>query len=326
VTLLLTDADVRVAFSWSEAIGALRAAYGTDVGEHRFPARGMARGEMSWLRTLSGVPAGSGLMGAKLIAASMRSRRASYLVPLFDEETAELVALLDGHSITGYRTAATSALAADLLTPPGSVRVAVIGSGFEARNHVRALAATRELKSVHVYSPNPDSRAAFVTDLADVPTNFATCDSAGSAVGSADLVVCAARSRDETPTFLGAWLRPGMTVVSIGSTLPEQREVDTATLAAADLMVADMPDEVLDDTGDAITARAEGVEVRDRTVPLADVVAGRAPGRSDAEQVLLYKSVGSAVQDLAVATTCLRRAQATGLGVQIPETVHPVQK
>lgn len=113
MTIFLTDADVRAAFGWTEAVTALRAAYSTPPDEARFPPRTLARGEGLWLRTLSGVPGDGAPMGAKLIAASPRGRRASYLIPLFDQDTVELLALLDGNAITGFRTAATSALAAD---------------------------------------------------------------------------------------------------------------------------------------------------------------------------------------------------------------------
>jgi alanine dehydrogenase len=153
MTLLLDDQAVRDSFGWSRAIDALRAAYAGDVADSRYPQRSMARGDGSWLRTLTGVSADNGLMGAKLIAASMRTRQVSYLIPLFDEHTAELVALIDGQSITGFRTAATSAAAADLLASPGELDVAVIGSGFEAKKHLRAITAARALSSVSVWSP-----------------------------------------------------------------------------------------------------------------------------------------------------------------------------
>jgi ornithine cyclodeaminase/alanine dehydrogenase len=97
-------------------------------------------------------------MGVKVIAGAFARRQVSYLISLFDQDTAELVALMDGNSITGYRTAATSALAADLLARAGALTVAVIGSGFEARKHVRALAAVRILHAVRVFSPRAESR------------------------------------------------------------------------------------------------------------------------------------------------------------------------
>jgi alanine dehydrogenase len=326
MTLILDDETVRSVFDWNSAIAALRDAYAAAPDHGRFPARTMARGDHGWLRTLSGVPAGPALMGLKVIAAAPSARRVSYLVPLFDQRSAELVALLDGHSITGYRTAVTTALAADLLAPPDTGGVAVIGSGFEAQNHVRALAAVRDVKSVRVYSPSAASRTRFVAALADVSTTIEPADSAEAAVEGATIVVCAARSRDEIPTLRGTWLRPGTTVLSIGSTLPEQREVDTETVARADLLVADVLAEVLDQTGDLIAARAEGIDAAGKAIALADVVSGRRPGRESRDQLVLYKSVGSAVADLAVAEMCLRAAQRRGLGAQLPLEIQPVEK
>ncbi|MFG2799924.1 ornithine cyclodeaminase family protein [Streptomyces pseudovenezuelae] len=326
MTVFLTDADVRAVFDWADAVAALRDAYAAPPDENRFPARTMARGDGLWLRTLSGVPGDGGPMGAKLIAASPRHRRASYLISLFDQETMGLPALLDGHSITGFRTAATSALAADLLTPAGPLHVGVIGSGFEAQNHVRALAATRTLASVTVFSPNPASRARFTRELADLGLPLATAESAESAVADAHLVICAARSLDEQPTLRE--VSAGVTVVSIGSTLPEQRELATGVIARADVIVADMVDEVIEDTGDLIAARKSGVDLAGKVVPLADVVSGRAPGRpaDDPDAVVLYKSVGSAAQDLAVAAMCVRRAAERSVGIELPATITPVSK
>jgi ornithine cyclodeaminase/alanine dehydrogenase len=324
--LVLDDATVRAVFDWTEAVAALREAYAATPDEDRFPGRTMARGSHGWLRTLGGVPAEPGLMGLKIIAAALDAGQASYLIPLFDQRTAQLVALLDGHSVTGFRTAATSALAADVLAGPGRLSVAVIGSGFEAMNHVRALDAGHELAGVQVYSPRSESRERFVAGLADLAAPVTAADSVEAAVEKAALVVCAARSRDETPTLRGACLRPGMTIVSIGSTLPEQREVDTDVLVRADLLVADVLDEVLGDTGDLVAAHQAGIDVAAKAVPLSDVVGGRHPGRTDDDQIVLYKSVGSAVQDLAVAGMCVRRAVQLGLGGRIPLSIRPVKK
>ncbi len=327
LTLFLGGNDVIAAFDWAAAVEALRAAYAGPVTDTMFPPRSMARGQGRWLRTLSGIAADGGLMGAKLIAANTRNRRASYLIALFDQETVELRALLDGNAITGFRTAGTTALAVDALTRPGAVRVGVLGSGFEARNHLRALAAVRAIASVEVFSPNPGSRAAFAESLADLGLTIKSCDSARVLVESRpDILLCAARSRDEAPLFSGEWLQPGVTLASIGSTLPEQRELDPRSLERAALIVADMPDEVAHDTGDLIAARIAGLTLEDRIVPLADLIGGRHPGRGSAEDIVIYKSVGGALQDLAVAAMCFQRAAALGLGHSLTETIRPVQK
>jgi alanine dehydrogenase len=91
-------------------------------------------------------------------------------------------------------------------------------------------------------------------------------------------------------------------------------------------VVADALDEVLEDTGDLIAAREAGVDVGARSVSLADLVGGRHPGRTRAEQIVLYKSVGSAVQDLAVAAMCVQNAARLGLGAALPLGIAPVQK
>ncbi len=326
-TIFLSDADVAAACDWPDLIAAIREAYSVPAGESALPPRTMARADGAWLRTLSGAPPGSEYMGVKVIAASPRHRQASYLAALFDRTTTELAALLDAGRITATRTAATSALAASLLAPSRPLSLAVIGSGLEATNHVLALAAIRELESVAIYSPTPTKRAALAGLLSGqlaIPATAA--ESAQQAVGGVDIVIAAARSRDESPTLRGAWLEPGMTVVSIGSTLQEQHEVDVEVIHRAATIYADVPDEVANETGDMLDATAAGVEFRDKLHSLQQLVSGAHPGRRDDREILLYKSVGSALQDLAVAELCLKRARELGLGTPLPATIAPVHK
>lgn len=325
-TILLSDADVRTAFDWQAAVEALRLAYAGDVSDAQFPPRTMARGDGLWLRALSGIMPGQAVLGAKLIAASPRAQAASYLISLFDGQTMALLALLDGNAITGFRTAATSALAARQLSSVDAPNVAVIGSGFEARAHLEAMARSGPLGAISVYSPRETSRTAFCEAMAAEGIVVTAADSAQAAVEVSDLIICAARSRDETPTILGRWLRPGMTVISIGSTLPEQRELDPEAIARPDLIVADMVEEVAHDTGDIIAAKDAGVIFADRLVSLTDIVSGRHPGRTDAGQIILYKSVGAAMQDLAVAHLCVERARAADIGTVIAAPILPVNK
>ena len=325
-TLFLTDDDVKSAFDWAEAFKAVRHAYSTAANPAMYPPRTMARHPGGWLRVLSGILPEAGVMGAKLIAASTAKGAASYLIPLYDLETMALKCLMDANSITGFRTAATTALALDTLANPDAKRLAVIGSGFEAKMHVRALAAVRALDSITVYSPNPASRERFASDLADLGVPIHGADSAQNAASEAEIIICAARSRDESPTFHGAWLRPGTAIASIGSTLQEQREVDTDTIAAAHLIVADMPHEVADETGDMLAAKAAGIDFADRLISLDELISRAHPGRTSPDQILLYKSVGGAIQDIAVAAMCFRRAQSLGIGTIMPTTIQPVQK
>lgn len=324
-TLFLTDADVAVLADWRSAVVALSEAYAGQIQAGMVPPRSMARGDGFWLRSLAAISPSGLAMGCKLIAASPRARRASYLMALFDTRTMALTALLDGNRITGLRTAATAALAVDRLAPRRPLRVGVIGAGFEARGALECLAAVRAVQSVRVFSPTPASRERFAQGFRPA-LDVTAADVPEAAVHSADVVLCAARSRDETPVLRGAWLPLGATVVSLGSTLPEQREVDEETLARAACVVADMPDEVAHDTGDAIAAAKAGVDLAAKLVPLSELAAGRIAPRRHADDIVLYKSVGSALQDIVIAEMLLARAKQQGRGVELPASIVPVSK
>lgn len=324
-TLFITDAEVAQLADWPAAVSALRHAYSASITPAMVPPRSMARGDGLWLRGLTAVSPAGGHMGCKLIAASMRARRASYLISLFDLETMGLAALIDGNRITGIRTAATAAVAVDAAAPRRPLKVAVIGSGFEAQGLLAALAAVRPLAQVRVFSPTPASRERFADKFRqESALDVAPVAQAREAVQGADVVLCAARSRDESPVILGDWLAPGMTVVSIGSTLPEQREVDEATVARAACIVCDMPEEVAHDTGDMQAATRAGIDFAARLAPLSDLVAGRIARAP--QDIVLYKSVGSALQDVVIAEMLLTQARQKGLGSPMPHSIVPVAK
>ena len=324
-TLFLSDADVASLADWGTAVAALAQAYACPTTDAMVPPRSMARGDGIWLRSLTAVPPAGGQMGCKLIAASMRARCASYLIALFDQQTMALSALIDGNRVTGLRTAATAALAVDLLAPQRALRVGVIGAGFEARGALDCLKAVRDVARVRVFSPTPASRERFAESFRP-GLDIQAVNTAQEAVQDCDVVICAARSRDESPVLQGAWLCAGVTVVSLGSTLPEQREVDPVTMERAVCIVADMPQEILHDTGDAIAAISAGVYVADKLVALSDLVAGRVNPRQKESDIVLYKSVGSALQDVVIAQALYERARQQGLGIELPASIVPVSK
>lgn len=326
-TVFITDANVAELANWSAAVEALRSIYSKPITQAMVPPRTMARGDGFWLRGLCAVSPSGEYMGCKLIAASPRIKRASYLVSLFDQRTMELAALIDGNRITDIRTAATSVVAVNALTAPGPLHVGVIGSGTLARNTLMALSAVREVASVKVFSPTPASRQRFADDFkASHGFDIVATDSPEQAVSGVGVVLCAARSHDESPVFLGKWLEAGMVVVSVGSTLPEQRELDADAMGRATLIVADMAEEILHDTGDAIAATKAGIDVAGKTVELADVVGGKVPGRSSPEDIVVYKSVGTALQDVAIAEMLLRSALEAKRYVEMPAGIVTITR
>jgi alanine dehydrogenase len=326
-TVLLTDHDVSAVADWKAAIEALRRAYAANVDPQSVPPRSMARAPGVWLRGLTAISPLDGYLGCKLIAASMRARRASYLISLFDQATMNLDALLDGNQITGIRTAATAAVAVDALAPKRALRVAMLGSGFEARSQLTALATVRDIAHIKVFSPTTANRERFAEHFRTTLTLSATpTTTPEAAVSGADVVVCATRARNESPVLLGKWLEPGMTVISIGSTLAEQREVDVDVVERAHLIVADMPEEVAHDTGDMLEATRSGVEFTHKLASLSEIIGERRTARVNSEDIMLYKSVGSALQDVVIAEMLFARARARGIGTVLAASISPVAK
>jgi ornithine cyclodeaminase/alanine dehydrogenase-like protein (mu-crystallin family) len=316
--LYLSQADTSGLLTWPEVIACLADAYGHDDDPRAAPPKVVARRDGMWLRALTAIAAKGGLMGAKIIAKG-EPRPADHLTALWDPATAKLVCLIEAKTVTAMRTAGTSAVAIDRMAKPGPIRVAVLGSGREAATHVSATAAVRPIGALSVYSPTPRNREAFAEKCAaELGVPCRAVDQPRQAVEGADLVLAAARSHDETPILQGAWLVPGMMVVSIGSTVPEQYEVDTEVIRRAEAIVADVPEEVANETGDMIAARAAGVAFDDKIVPLSDLASGRRAVLQTADTIVMFKSVGSGLQDIAVSQMCYAKALAAGVGTALP--------
>lgn len=311
----------RTVFDWTDAIRALQAAYARPIPARSTPPRTVAATGKTWLRTLPAVPVGSRYYGAKVMGMAMgaASPGVEYVIVLFDQETSRIAAFVDGNLVTGFRTAATSAAALDRLAPAKASRLAVLGSGLEASMHTRAIASVRNLTEVVVYSPTPERRAAFADAVTrDLGVSARGVASAQEAVEGADLVLAAARSRDEKPILFGDWLNPGATVVSIGSTIPEQREIDVSVVARSDIIVCDMVEEVLEETGDMLAAHKAGVSFHEKSFGLTELMSGALDDRVKGARTRMYKSVGGGLQDVVVAELILTKALEAGLATKLP--------
>lgn len=311
----------RAVFQWKDAIEALQSSYSLPMGAQAAPARTIAAAEKVWLRTLPAVPPGSRYFGAKLMGMALSAPQpgVEYVIVLFDRTTSRIAAFVDANLVTAYRTAATSAAALDRIAPKSPISLAVLGSGLEATMHTRAFAAIRSLHEVTVFSPTPERRDAFsaaVTRDLNVPARVAATPK--EAVAGADVVLAAARSRGEVPILYGEWLKPDATVVSIGSTIPQQREIDASVVARSDLIVCDVLEEVLEQTGDMIAARAAGIEIHHKAFSLSDLMRGACDERLKTAKAPMFKSVGAGLQDVVVAELILTKALQAGLATPLP--------
>ncbi|MQA11159.1 MAG: ornithine cyclodeaminase family protein [Pseudonocardiaceae bacterium] len=227
----------------------------------------------------------------------------SSVLVLFRADTGEQLALLDGSEITRRRTVGASALAARFLARPDAERLLVAGTGHIGGAIPAAYRAVRPISRVDVWNRTPESADRLVASLREDGLDAHRVDELAGAVAEADIVSCATMAR--TPILRGEWLRPGTHVDLIGSFKPTMRESDDEVLARASVFV-DGPT-ALDEAGDLATPLAEGRLRRDDVrATLTQLCRGEHAGRESAEEITLFKSVGTAVEDLAAAVLAYR--------------------
>lgn len=226
---------------------------------------------------------------------------------LADARTGRAVSFMDAGRITDARTGCIGGLAArELANEP--VTLGVLGAGAQARWQTRAIAALTDVESVAVYSPS-DSKHACVADLREEGIAATAAESAASAVRDVSVVVTATTSSE--PVFPADALAPGTLVVAVGAYNAETQELEPAVFERAARVFADVPEEVIE-VGD-LTATDLGV---DDLLPMATLFDGTA-GRDSPDEVLVVKSVGSAVMDVAAATAVYEAAREAEIGTEL---------
>lgn len=254
--------------------------------------------EGGWMRLMFAADYESGYMATKAFH-MVRGVGVRYVVSLYRVRDGELLAVLDGRLITDMRTGAASGVAARFLKLPSSVSVGLLGSGHQSRMQLEALAATLHVTGASVYSPNAQHRRAFAQEMTrklDIPV--AAADSAEAAARGHAVVVVATNAIGAEPVLHRRWLDACRFVCAVGSTRRESIEVDAATFGDAALVIVDS---VLaaEEAGDLQQAVASGALELDRQVTLAQLVAQGKQGLAGGYAV--FKSVGTALQDLALA-------------------------
>lgn len=321
--LILTRTDLERVLEPPAVIEAVESAF-SEAAHGRAPALPravlpMAKGGV-YLGMISALPRRQAL-GAKLISFVGANRErglptlfASYL--LSDPDTGAPLAFMEAGFLTAIRTGAASAVAARHLARPDARRLACFGAGVQAEFQLRCLAAVLPVEHVSVVGRDPARAQAFAARMREalgIPVEVTRDRRA--AVREADVVTCATTS--PRPVFAGRDLRPGAHVDAVGAFRPSTREVDTDAVRRSRVVV-DTYDGVWEEAGDLlIPIRARAVTRRHVKAELAEVVAGRKPGRTRPDEITLFKSVGWAPEDAASARLAYDRAMARGIGTEV---------
>ena len=263
-------------------------------------------------------------IGAKIVSVFPNNRRRGLptihaLVIVVDAKTGQPLAAMDGTYLTALRTGAASGLATDLLARKDSRVVAIFGAGTQARTQLEAVCTVRDIEKAWVFDVRTRIARAFVREMKEkgspIPADIRVAQTKKQALREAD-VVCTATTSFR-PVFADSDLKLGVHINGVGSYTPEMQEVPARTVVRSKVVV-DSREASLAEAGDLIIS-IDGGLISNKNIhgEIGDVAAGKVPGRESEEETTFFKSVGLAVQDVAVAERVLQRAEELGLGLDV---------
>ena len=239
-----------------------------------------------------------------------------FFVMLSDSRTGDLLAIVEANRLGQLRTGAATGVATRHMARPDAATVGVIGSGFQARTQLEAVSKVRDLSAARVYSPNPERRSAYASEMSErLGFEVTPVDSARASVDGADIAITITSSR--TPVLHGEWLEPGMHVNAVGGADPYVTELDDAAVQRADLIFVDDRAQARIESGELMMTAGRGLVLWEQMRELWEVVSGQTPGRRHPEDVTLFKSLGMALWDIAAAKAVYDRAVDEGVGREL---------
>jgi ornithine cyclodeaminase/alanine dehydrogenase-like protein (mu-crystallin family) len=233
---------------------------------------------------------------------------------LFSSDTGDLLALIEGNKLGQIRTGAATGVAAKYMAREDAHSASLLGAGWQARAQAEAvLLACPHIREFHVFSREFAPRERFCQQMTRaLNVRFTPMSSAEEAARGTEIIICATTARE--PILRADWLSPGDFVAAVGANRLTAREIEEDVVSRADVVVVD----------DVLQARTEAAELIyayerrkfswERARPLAAIVSGREPGRTSPDDITLFKSLGVALEDMAVGALVYEKARATGVG------------
>lgn len=317
MTLLLNESEVRALLTMPLALEAVEESLllqgKSELSLH--PRRRLRMPDRTFLHYMAAGDPVHGYMGMKLYTVAHGVAR--FVMPLFRSATGEMAALIEADALGQIRTGAASGVATKYLANSNARSACIIGTGYQARTQLEAVAAVRRLERVRAFGRDPQRRALFCREMSvRIGVEVEQADSAEDAVRGAEIVTTATSAMKIV--LDGNWLSPGTHINAIGANFPQKRELDDSAVGRADVIAVDSMDQAKMEAGDLIQALSKDTSRWADVHELSGIVAGKEPGRINANQITLFKSVGIATWDLAVAVRVYELAVAQGLGQSIP--------
>ena len=255
-----------------------------------------------------------GVVGFKVYSASPHGHR--FLVHLIDAESGQLLTIIEANRLGRLRTGAATGVSVKHMAKKGRHIVGILGSGYQAGTQLEAVCRVSDVESALVFSRSPQNRVAYAQRMSrELGISVTAAESARDVVDAADILITITSSR--TPVFEGAWLRPGMHVAAVGGANEYVTELDDEAVLRPDVLVVDSIAQARKECGELLMPASRGLVLWGQVRELWEVVGGTVPGRRSDDEVTLFKSLGMAIWDVAVAKAVYDKAVAQGVGVRI---------
>jgi ornithine cyclodeaminase/alanine dehydrogenase-like protein (mu-crystallin family) len=310
--LMLSEEDVRQLLTMDMALDAVREVLRKMALDeaHNVP-RARVQTDHAMLHTMSAAARTLGILGYKAYCTSRKGTH--FHVGLYDGKSGALLALIQADYLGQVRTGAASGVATEHMARPDATEVGLFGSGKQARTQLQAVCKVRKVRRVQVYSPHEERRLRFAAEMRGaLGCDIEPVPRPEMAAEDKDIVITATSSRE--PVLNGHWLAEGTHLNVIGSNFLGKAEVDAVTVRRCESIVVDSKDQARIEAGDFVQALEEGSIHWADVHELGQVIVGRYTGRARPQDVTLFKSLGIALEDVAVAARVYVKAQAAGLG------------
>jgi ornithine cyclodeaminase/alanine dehydrogenase-like protein (mu-crystallin family) len=310
--LLLSEDDVCQVLTMEMALEAVEAGLRKlALDEAQNVPRSRCQTDHAMLHVLSAAAKTLGVMGYKAYSTSKRG--AQFHLALFDGKTGALLALMQADYLGQMRTGAASGVATQYMARPEASEVGLFGSGKQARTQVQAVCKVRKISRVQVYSPNDEHRRQFAAEMSKLcGVDVQPVPRPELAAQDKDVVITATNSRE--PVLNGHWIAEGTHINAVGSNFLGKAEIDAVTVRRCESIVVDSKDQARLEAGDFQQALEDGSIHWADVHELGQVIVGRYTGRKHPQDVTLFKSLGIAIEDVAVAARVYAKAQAAGIG------------
>jgi ornithine cyclodeaminase/alanine dehydrogenase-like protein (mu-crystallin family) len=313
--LILNEDDVRQVLTMEMALDAVEEGLRLlALDEAQNIPRARSQTDHAMQHVLSASAKTLGVMGYKAYATSRKGQH--FHIGLFDGKTGSLLSLMQADYLGQMRTGAASGVATQYMARPDASEVGIFGSGKQARAQLLAVCKVRKVRRIQVYSPNDEHRRQFAAQMSEpCQTEVVPVPRPELAAEDKDIIITATTSRE--PVLNGHWIAEGTHLNVIGSNFMGKAELDDVAVRRCESLVVDSKDQARLEAGDFTQALEEGAIHWSDIHELGQVIVGRYTGRAHPQDVTLFKSLGIAIEDVAVAARVYARALDAGIGQKI---------